>query len=156
MGLTPWKMRKLRSHVFSSKPYAGFRMLPFCRKRQLSGVHMENYTRERWSLPFDPPARRAVLRRRRQRDSSLWTPFHRLRAGRICPFICAASARQRDGGPKGRLRQVFPHVSIKKHHGFLWDTARRSRTVHRIAHDDFCICFVIGTARLPFGCCTHS
>ena len=32
--------------------------------------------------------------------------------GRICPFICAASARQKDGGPKGRLRQVFPHVSI--------------------------------------------
>ena len=115
-----------------------------------------DYTRARWRLPFDPPARRAVLRRRRQRDSSLWTPFHRLRAGRICPFICAASARQRDGGPKGRLRQVFPHVSIKKHHGFLWDTARRSRTVHRIAHDGFCICFVIGTARLPFGCCTHS
>ena len=112
MGLTPWKMRKLRSHVFSSKPYAGFRMLPFCRKRQLSGVHMENYTRERWSLPFAPPARRAVLRRRRQRDSSLWTPFHRLRAGRICPFICAASARQKDGGPKGRLRHDFPDVSI--------------------------------------------
>ena len=34
--------------------------------------------------------------------------------GRICPFICAASARQKDGGPKGRLRQVFPHVSIIK------------------------------------------
>ena len=32
--------------------------------------------------------------------------------GRICPFICAASARQKDGGPKGQLRQVFPHVSI--------------------------------------------
>ena len=71
-----------------------------------------DYTRARWRLPFDPPARRAVLRRRRQRDLSLWTPFHRLRAGRICPFICAASARQKDGGPKGRLRQVFPHVSI--------------------------------------------
>ncbi len=34
--------------------------------------------------------------------------------GRICPFICAASARQKDGGPKGRLRQIFPHVSIQK------------------------------------------
>ena len=32
--------------------------------------------------------------------------------GRICPFICVASARQKDGGPKGRLRQVSPHVSI--------------------------------------------
>ncbi len=40
------------------------------------------YIRERWRLSFDPPARRAVFRRQRQRDSSLWTPFHRLRAGR--------------------------------------------------------------------------
>ena len=37
--------------------------------------------------------------------------------GRICPFICAASPRQKDGGPKGRLRQVFPHVSIAQRTG---------------------------------------
>ncbi len=32
--------------------------------------------------PFASPTRRAVLRGQRQRDLSLWTPIHRLRAGR--------------------------------------------------------------------------
>ncbi len=35
---------------------------------------------------FRSPARRAVLRRQRQRDLSLWTPIHRLRAGRRKPL----------------------------------------------------------------------
>ncbi len=34
--------------------------------------------------------------------------------GRVCPFICAASACQKNGGPKGRPRQVFPHMSITR------------------------------------------
>ncbi len=33
------------------------------------------------SRSFGSPARRAVFRRQRQRDLSLWTPVHRLRAG---------------------------------------------------------------------------
>ena len=51
------------------------------------------YTRVRESLPFGSPARRAVLRGQRQRDSSLWTPF--LRCGgnwngnhRCCTLPC--------------------------------------------------------------------
>ncbi len=63
-------------------------------------------------LPFSP-ARRAVLRRQRQRDSSLWTPL--LACGRdegwICSPIGAASSRQKDGGTKRQLRQRFLHTS---------------------------------------------
>jgi len=36
-----------------------------------------SYTRRCWKLLFPPPTRRAVLRRRRQRDLYLWTPFLR-------------------------------------------------------------------------------
>ena len=66
------------------------------------------------SRPFAPPARRAVLRRQRQRDSSLWTPF--LRCGgewvRLLLFIRTASSRQQDGGTKGRLRQISMSARI--------------------------------------------
>jgi len=51
-----------------------------------------SYTRRCWKLLFPPPTRRAVLRRRRQRDLSLWTPILRLRArrkNRAANLFCA-------------------------------------------------------------------
>ena len=67
------------------------------------------YTRERWRLPFYPPARRAVFRRQRQRDLSLWTPFHRLRAGRgadMPVYLCCF------GPPKGRRAEGAAAASL--------------------------------------------
>ena len=67
------------------------------------------YIRERWRLSFDPPARRAVFRRQRQRDSSLWTPFHRLRAGRgpdMLVYLCCfgpPKERRAEGGAAASL-----------------------------------------------------
>jgi len=87
-----------------------------------------NDTHGHRKLPFSPPTRRAVLRGQRQRDSSLWNPFLRLRGGRsyadgakgTCPFgipFSAAAgmgallplnpycfAHQKDGGRNGKGR----------------------------------------------------
>jgi len=58
--------------------------------------------RGRRSCADGGPMRTAVLRGRRQRDSSLWTPFHRCGGElvRLKPFIRTASPRQKEGGTK--------------------------------------------------------
>lgn len=72
------------------------------------------YTREHWTMPFAPPALRAVLRRQRQRDATLWTPIPRCcgECVRLSPLMRAASFRQQDGGTKGW--QISLSVSIYK------------------------------------------
>ena len=61
------------------------------------------YVRARSLVPA--PTRRAVFRRQRQRDLSLWTPIHRLRAGR-----------------KSRLRQIF---FARENNDYLWIFERK-------------------------------
>ena len=72
------------------------------------------YTREHWTMPFAPPALRAVLRRQRQRDATLWTPIPRCcgECVRLSPLMRAAPSRQQDGGTKGW--QIPLSVSIYK------------------------------------------
>ena len=78
--------------------------------------------------PFASPTRRAVLRGRRQRDLSLWTPLLRLRAGRgirydeklrtPVRFACAASGPTRTA-PEG-LVPLDSHPSPAGGTGVLW------------------------------------
>ncbi len=79
------------------------------------------YPRVHGSWPFAPPARRAVLRRQRQRGSPLWTPFHRLRAGRGEAGVAAADfSDYEDIYEKGTRRPERQHVPLVLFENCRW------------------------------------
>ena len=72
----------------------------------------ECYTRERKVFSFLAYAAGGPCAGQRQRDESLWNPFHRCGGGTVrrLSFVRAASPRQKDRGAKARQRQFLVNV----------------------------------------------